>query len=141
MKVYKFLPPYDKNGKCTFKKSLNRSGVYLIKEDGKLVYVGYSGKNLYKTLYRHFESWRHPYQEVTTYATELKRRKYTVRIVYCTAQQAAALEKKLILKYNPRDNAIKYKNYMEETSTIGKNYADKTYNNYKETEVEEELPF
>jgi hypothetical protein len=52
----KFLPPYDENGKTNF-PSRKRTGVYLIKENGIIVYVGYSGKDLYKTMYRHFEQW------------------------------------------------------------------------------------
>ncbi len=140
MKVFKFLPPYDDKGKCTFKKSVNRSGVYLIKEDGVIVYVGYSGTNIYKTLYRHFEMWRHPLQEVTTYQTELKRRKYTVRIIYCTKQQAVALEKKLILKYKPRDNSMKYESYMEDISKTTQAYMNKTYQTLKSTPIEDD-PF
>lgn len=41
MKVFKFLPPYKPTGKTTFPETKNRTGVYLIKKNGILVYVGY----------------------------------------------------------------------------------------------------
>lgn len=112
MKKYKFLPPYKKEGKTTFPATRSRSGVYLIKEAGSLVYIGMSGTNLYRTLYRHFEAWNHPGQEVTTYQSRLKRLVYTVRVVFCSPAQAARLERALIIKYKPRDNDVKYKGYQ-----------------------------
>jgi len=95
-----------------FPEIRRRSGVYLIKENAKLVYVGMSGSNLYKTLYRHFEAWNHPNQEVVSYQSSMKQNKYTVRCVLCKPGQAARLEKYLILKFKPRDNEIKYTNYQ-----------------------------
>lgn len=53
MKVFKFIPPYNNKGKSNFRTAVNQSGIYLIKENGKLVYVGKSGYNLYKTMHRH----------------------------------------------------------------------------------------
>ncbi|MFA6918437.1 MAG: hypothetical protein WC285_06485 [Candidatus Gracilibacteria bacterium] len=112
MKKFKFLPPYKSPGKTMFPEIQRRSGVYLIKENAKLVYVGMSGGNLYKTLYRHFEAWNHPDQEVVSYQSRMKKNKYTVRCVLCKPGQAARLEKYLILKFKPRDNEIKYNNYQ-----------------------------
>lgn len=111
MKKFKFLPPYSKPGKTNFPATRNRSGVYLIKENAKLVYVGMSGSNLYRTLYRHFEAWTHSLQDVVTYQSRLKRHKYTVRVVFCTPAQALRLEKVLIIKNRPRDNSNKYQNH------------------------------
>lgn len=112
-----------------------KPGVYLIKEDNSLVYVGMSGKNLYKTLYRHFEAWNHRQQEVVTYHNKLKRHKYSVRVVSCTAKQAEALEKALVIKHRPRDNENKFTQYSL-------NFSDKkvldTYNDLKQIE---EAPF
>lgn len=112
MKKFKFLPPYKKPGQTSFPETQNRSGVYLVKENNRLVYIGMSARNLYKTLYRHFETWDHPSQVVVTYKSRLKKHKYTVRVVLCTPGQAARLERLLILKYNPRDNDLKYKGYQ-----------------------------
>lgn len=109
MKVFKFWPPYQANGHTTFPETTNRSGVYLIREGEKLVYIGYSATNLYRTMYRHFQRWNHRGQEVVSYAGSSKR--YTVRVVLCTPAQAARLEKALIIKNRPRDNRDKYRGY------------------------------
>lgn len=134
MKKTKFLTPYERSGKTTFRKTVNRSGVYLIKENGILVYVGMSAKNLYKTLYRHFEKWNHGSQQVTTYAGRLSRNRYTVRVVSCTAAQAARLERALIVRHNPRDNENKYAQYSLTLTD------EKALTNYFETQIET-VPF
>ena len=110
MKVFKYRPPYQKNGKTNFPETRERTGVYLIKEDGKLVYIGYSGNNLYRTMYRHFQAWDDKTKQYrVSYAGRLGRHKYTVRVVYCTPLQAVELEFALIIKHHPRDNENKYK--------------------------------
>lgn len=140
MKRTKFLPPYQKNGqkyKTTFTDAKSKSGVYFIKENNKLVYIGYSGTNLYKTLYRHFQYWTHPYQYVVSYAGKLDHNNYTVSVCYCTAKQAAALERNFIIKLRPRDCDIKYKNYTE--TAAEKAYKEKTVNTFNDTP--QEMPF
>jgi hypothetical protein len=109
MKKFRFRPPYsdDKNiiaGITAFRPSLKRSGVYLIKENNEIVYVGFSGTDLYTTMYRHFQTWNDKKGPRVTYFSKLKKKYYTVRVVYCTPLQAAKLEKSLIAKYQPRDN-------------------------------------
>lgn len=111
MKVFKFWPPYQANGRTTFPQAQQKSGVYIIKEDNKIVYVGYSATNLYRTMYRHFQRWNHSGQNVTTYINKMSRHAYTCRVVLCTPAQAARLEKGLILKHQPRDNREKYRYY------------------------------
>lgn len=130
----KFLPPYV-NGKTTFAEAKNKSGVYLIKEDGVIVYIGYSSNNLYRTLYRHFQDWNHTSQQVITYkGKDLDR--YTVRIIYCTPLQAERLEAYLIQKMEPRDNYMKMKSYADD------NNAEKVYQSYKVAElVDTDMPF
>jgi predicted methyltransferase len=110
MSVTKFANPYNGN-KTTFRNTVNKSGVYLIKENGIIVYIGYSKTNLYRTLYRHFQQWNHKYQEVITYVNKLNRNRYTVRVVLCSPTRAEKLEAALIQKYNPRDNYMKLKKY------------------------------
>ena len=131
MKVFKFLPPYKKDGKTNFPETMNRTGVYLIKENGKIVYVGFSGYNLYKTMYRHFQRWRHKTQEVVSYRDDMKSKDYTVRIVFCTTKQAAALEKALIKKHRPRDNEMKYK--INELPVPEQRYIETVEDVYEET--------
>lgn len=144
MKVFKYHPPYKPNGRCSFPETKERTGVYLIKENDKLVYVGYSSTDLYKTMYRHFQEWTdRPYKggralppEIrVTYKARMKRNHYTVRIVFATAAQAARLEKMLIIKYNPRDNHLKYENYNQTAWDIT------AIDSYFETPVERDIPF
>lgn len=106
------------NGKwCSLKNKYKKKGVYLIKENGVLVYIGMSGSCVKKALYRHFQIWNdrrweyypseHQYERVVYDRNEYK---YEVAII--ESEDAANLEKKLILKYNPRDNARKYYSYL-----------------------------
>lgn len=144
MKVFKFHPPYKPNGRTNFPETQKRTGVYLIKENGKLTYIGFSGTDLYKTLYRHFQFWSEkeyrggkvvPAQYRVSYQSRMKRNRYTVRVVFCTAAQAERLEKALIKKHNPRDNALKYEQYQL-------SYQDKQdHLKYDQQPVEDEYPF
>jgi hypothetical protein len=106
----KFVKPYiiNKYGqKYTTFPARSKSGVYMIKEAGIIVYIGHSRTDVYKTMYRHFQQWTHREQEVTTYAGQ-DIDNFTVRVIYCTPKQAEAAEKYLIKRYKPRDNKYKY---------------------------------
>lgn len=82
-----------------------KAGVYMIFKRSKIVYIGFSGSDVYKALYRHFESWNDKTQIRITYDPN----KVKVRLIYCrTYIQADRLEKALILKYKPKDNPNKY---------------------------------
>lgn len=132
MEKSKFLPPYQNNGRTTYMNTRNKSGVYIIKENGTVVYVGHSQSNLYKTLYRHFQEWKHPYQEVITYKG--KKKDYTVRVILTTPSQAPRLEAYLVNKYQPRDNSHKLSIKSEE----GK----KDYDHYQTAEIDNsDVPF
>ena len=135
MKVYKFAPPYrhDKarnSKRTTFPETRDHAGVYIIKEDGKIVYVGFSSYSVYKTMYRHFQEWNHRQQQVITYRSRMKRHTYTVRPILCTDRQAYALEKRLIRKYHPRDNEITYEQMLQEQSPVQSRYAMKVEEDY-----------
>lgn len=112
LSVSKFYPVYIKdklNSNLKLKPSKNQKGVYILKKDNEIKYIGYSGSNLYKTLTRHFQSWQDRSQIRVTYS---KNENIKARIVYTsTAAQAAKLEKALILKYKPTDNPNKYEQY------------------------------
>lgn len=102
----RFKAPYNKAGKPTYShaKIKAAAGVYLIKNKaGKLLYIGHSTKHLYKTMYRHFQSWN----DKTQYRATYNKKGYSVMIVKTTAKQAPELEKSLILKHRPKDNKIK----------------------------------
>lgn len=103
--VYKELPTKSKNGKSNIAWSRGKKGVYIIKEDNKIVYVGYSVSNLYKTIIRHFQEWNDSSQEGrVSYRSRLNKHRYTVRIIIADQSRASKLEKGLIEKYQPRDN-------------------------------------
>jgi excinuclease UvrABC nuclease subunit len=115
MKASKFFYPYFKKGKvlkCSLdhNKVKDRTGVYLVKEDNKVVYVGYSIGSLYKTIYRHFQSWNDKAQDRKVYnKTGVK-----IRVFFCTPKQADRLETYLIQKLKPRDNKQTYQNTIIE---------------------------
>ena len=111
---FKFRKPFKKNGRTNLPEAKKKSGVYLIKKDKKIVYIGYSGSQLYKTLYNHFYEWNDSTQVRISYKKQLNRHDFSVRIVYCSPKRAENLEKALILKHNPKDNTIKYKNYLKD---------------------------
>ena len=118
-KIYKQrrLKPYQGNGKTTFNIQ-NKPGVYLIYRGEDIVYIGFSGTNLYKTLYRHFQKWNDPTQIRVTYRNL---NDITVRVVYtATKQHAFKLEKALINKYKPKDNPTQYTSYEPSAGDIVK---------------------
>ena len=110
-KIYKQrrTAPYHANGKTKFNIQ-NRSGVYMIYKNDELRYIGFSGTNLYKTLYLHFQSWEDKNQIRVTYK---RLSGITVRVIYTnTSAQAMNLERALIVKLKPKDNPNKYEEYV-----------------------------
>ena len=110
MRKSKWFAPYCRQKKCSrLGFARRKSGVYLIRSQrtGKIVYIGHSGYDIYKTCLRHFQQWNDKTQVRVTYP----RHGYRVRMVFCTPKQAARLEKYLILKLRPKDNPMKYESY------------------------------
>lgn len=117
MKRSSFVPPYNSDGSTTLPNVKNKSGIYIIKEDNQIVYIGYSANNLYRTLYRHFQQWtggRGEAKAGTTYVNKMNRHTYTVRAVITTPTQDPRLEAALIEKHQPRDNELKLIKYAED---------------------------
>jgi len=108
MKSFKWVHPYNDKDRPAIKSSFGKSGVYIIKQNNVVVYVGQSGYNLYKTMYRHFQSWDSAQSRATYQAKGNKRKNIKVRVIYCTPTQAERLEIVLCKKYNPRDMKYKY---------------------------------
>ena len=113
MKKTRLLPPYETGTRRTTFKDRGKPGVYLIYKNSELRYVGMSSTNLYRTMYRHFQEWTDRKQErvVYKYLSGIK-----CRVIYCTANQAAKLERALILKYKPTDNPNKFDLYKIDES-------------------------
>jgi len=111
----KWFKPY-KNGKSQLSPKYYRTaGVYIIKskKTNRPVYVGYSANNLKRTLYRHFQKWRHKYQDTTTYDPA----HYLIKIYRTGSKTANKYEKFLIDKLKPRDNKNKYPSLFEQGET------------------------
>lgn len=116
MKASKYFKPYFKTAKGKEKCSLNneftkKAGAYLIRDaDSKEpLYVGMSKTNIYRTLYRHFQSWTDGQHRVTF----KKFNDVEVRIIETTATEAARVERFLIRKTKPSKNVIEH---VEETA-------------------------
>jgi hypothetical protein len=101
----KNINPYNEKGKPTFKKR-NVKGVYIIRNKKDILYIGYSGVDLYKTMYRHFQKWN-DYSQVRVEYKNISNLKIDI-ILTSTKLQASRLEKALIIKYKPKDNPEQY---------------------------------
>ena len=90
------------NGRSNLSFAKNKPGVYIIYQNDKLAYIGYSGTNVEKTCLRHFQYWKDE-KQVRVWFRNYNACK--VRIILTkTAAQAAALENRLIHKYAPPKN-------------------------------------
>lgn len=121
MKATGFFKPYSDAGQYSLKST--GCGVYVIKREGKVVYVGMSRKDVRNTLYRHFQVWtdrragwtkrNEPYDRVT-YAGE-DREDFTVKVIFCKgAIECEIMEQLLIKKLKPKDNSLKLYLYSKE---------------------------
>lgn len=121
MKKSKWIPLYDDDGNTNFLSSKNKSGVYLIKNGNEITYVGHSQSNLYRTMYRHFQSWKDKQYRVV-YDKQGPR----ARVIFTTPSQAPKLEAALINKYKPVDNIHK----MESLYDANERQVDNSLNEY-----------
>lgn len=114
LKATRFFKPYSETGSCNLKST--GTGVYIIKKNNKVLYVGYSAKDVRKTLYRHFQAWvdmratynkmQQPYARITYYNQD--RNDFLVKVIYTpTEKEAEILEQLLIQKLKPNDNSLK----------------------------------
>jgi len=110
----RYFKPYIKERKPTLEKT--GSGVYVIKRNDVIVYVGMSYGDVKKTLYRHFQKWtdkrnqflrdQDGFDRVSYYGWDLS--EFRVRVIFTkTGNQAEKLEQALILKYEPEQNKSK----------------------------------
>jgi hypothetical protein len=108
--VYKKLPKDGKSGITNLKHLVDKKGVYFIFENTKLVYIGSSSTNLYKTILRHFQKWSDTKQlRRVSYKNKIGRSSFTFAVQLMNTKTAAAIEKKeyyLVNKHQPRDNKL-----------------------------------
>ena len=150
----KFVPPFGETlpqGRERLLKAYNKKcGVYFIKENGVIVYIGMSTHCVVKALYRHFYSWQDCYRGMgreyrTTYAHLLETNNYEATIIETAEEQTHDLEKTLIIGLNPRDNREKYESYFSNMVEEAVNKQGLTLYKieYKEesNEEEDDMPF
>ena len=108
--VYKELPQNGKNGKTNLAHLKDKKGLYKLYENGKLIYIGSSASNLYKTILRHFQTWSDTKQlRRISYKDKLGKYEYTyeVKLMGTSNNDKIALEEyKLVKKHQPRDNKL-----------------------------------
>lgn len=116
IKTIWFAPYVLRNGKLkpNFKQTEKfKTGVYFIrdKQSQKIKYVGFSGNNLYRTIYRHFQKWEDGQYRATFNKNS---KSYQLQIIFCSPKQAQRLEEYFIKKYKERGEADK-NNYQYKT--------------------------
>jgi len=91
----------------------DKSGVYVIREDGETVYVGSSNGRLYDTLTRHFQVWRRykgfwrgQYGEGHDPGLTYPRDRVDVAVRLTKPSDALDEEMRLIARLKPRDNLL-----------------------------------
>jgi hypothetical protein len=102
------IPYIDK--KTTKRFTFQKPGIYIIRSTitGKITYIGMSATNVYKALYRHFQTWNDFTHRRVVY---LDYHNYEIRVILCTREQAVICERRLIKLYKPIDNAEFYEDW------------------------------
>lgn len=102
------IPPKkgERYGKTTkaFRAFRGKQGVYKLYENRKLVYIGCSISDIYKTVLRKFQTWN---DTQTRLYYDAKRHTYKVEVVVmptATPTEILDTEYHLIQKFKPRDN-------------------------------------
>jgi excinuclease UvrABC nuclease subunit len=104
-----FQIPYI-NKKTTKRFTFGQPGIYIIRSiiTNKITYIGMSATNVYKALYRHFQTWNDRKQRRVVY---LDYHNYEIRVILCNREQAVICERRLIKWYKPIDNAEFYEDW------------------------------
>jgi len=108
--LYKKLPKNGKKGELNLKQFYKKKGIYRIFENGNLIYIGYSGTNLYKTISRHFHIWKDSKQQARiSYSNLIGKRRYDIEVELmpqATTNQIELRECQLVDFHQPRDNKL-----------------------------------
>lgn len=105
MKKTRFINPFPRevSNQRAFRQRF-RPGAYIIKQRGKIVYIGFSGTDVVRTMYRHFYPWNDSQYRVTFDEAD---KSIKVRIIYTNRpEQAQNLERALLKKYKPPLNYL-----------------------------------
>lgn len=128
-------PRGGQRAEFNLKDLYGKTGVYLIRENENLVYVGSSG-NLGKRIARNFQKWeKRPYN----YRDRINKNKYTVIVMLTkTVGQANILECEVMRDYSPRDNDEKDTCFSNELETPADTVAEQASDFFDE---DIEVPF
>lgn len=121
MKATGFFSPYQKDGGYSLKTT--GCGVYIIKRNSVVIYVGLGRKDVRNTLYRHFQTWtdkrsiwgkrNQPYDRITYKGEDVK--DFLIKVIFCKgAIEAEMTEQLLIKKLKPIDNSLKLYLYSQD---------------------------
>jgi GIY-YIG catalytic domain len=126
------VPELGWKAETNIKWAQGKAGVYIIKRNNKVVYVGASG-NVYRKSLRHFEPYKPDKPgSKQDYFTDYEQNDYKIRIVVTnTVKQAYKLEAALIQKLRPRDNYV-----MEPHLDFTQREVDAALDEYDFVEVE-----
>lgn len=119
--VYLKNPSRKKRGITGISFLKKRMGIYKIFEDGKIIYVGSSNSDLYKTILRHFQEWNDKEQlQRISYKSKLKEHRYEVEATITNdLKYNLYIEHAIINELKPRDNKIGnynlYRNKMKQS--------------------------
>jgi hypothetical protein len=109
-----FVPPFAAAKKRSLSAYMRQAGIYLIKENDIIVYVGMSKSCVVKACYRHFERWNDSRGiPRMTYKEFLETYSYSVLIIPVCAHQVEGFERALIVALKPRDNKNKLEQINE----------------------------
>lgn len=139
-----FFIPYISDRNCTLKTT--GTGIYFFKDikTNKILYVGFSGKDVKGTAYRHLQEWNdkrtdwtkkmQAYERVT-----FSKNKVLLKVIFCaTIEEAALMEKRFILRLKPAYNTLKMEMYSQKEIT----YIDEKISNTTTWKAnDEESPF
>ncbi len=102
----RFFPAYWPSGKIGHPVRRKETGVYLIKENNQIVYIGQSKSCVYKACYRHFQKWVEVNggQRRVSYKETIDQKKYQIAILLVEPSLVDQIEASLIKGFTPRDN-------------------------------------
>jgi hypothetical protein len=101
----KWFEPYQGTRTTLSSQTKANRGIYFIKSkrSKKIIYVGSSETQLYKTIYRHFQIWNDNRPRIT-----YGKNGYLIKVILTTSNKYDLIEQFYINKLKPRDCMNKY---------------------------------
>lgn len=114
-----FFTPYISDRNCTLKTT--GTGIYFFKDKAtnKILYVGFSAKDVKGTAYRHLQEWNDKRTDWTKKLQNYERvtfnkNKVLLKVIFtATIEEAALMEKRFILRLKPAYNTLKMEMYNQ----------------------------